>query len=411
MKRWLVTFVLAAAAATLPSVAADRDTDAMFEDARQAAHAGDRETARELCREILELRPDHADAAVLLGRLHGWDGEHARAGEILTRAVDEHPDYVEARGALADHYLWTNRHDAALAQTVAGLEREPDHAGLLHRKSRALAALGRTDEALAAARRSYEIEPDPAVRRHVRGLLDGHYRNEVEAEVEIESFDDDTDTWRSGFVSYRRTFDWGDLIGRLNVADRFDDTGTQLEVDAYPRLRPRTYLYLNFGVSSSDVFPDVRFGAEIFQGFAGSWEGSFGFRRLDFDEVEVTIWTGSVSKYWRTYWFSARPYWVDQEHGDARSLALFARRYFSARWEYAELSAAFGNGDADVPIVGAITAREVENLDSFRLRAELRRRMTDSVIVHGFLGTRTEELTFGRERDSVFFGAGVEKLF
>jgi tetratricopeptide (TPR) repeat protein len=107
--RVVLVAVLALAAR---SAAAEEGTESAFERARRLAFSGERRQARELCLEILEERPDHWDARVLLGRLYAWDKEYGLAREELTRVLQAKPDYADARNALIDVELWSHHPEA-----------------------------------------------------------------------------------------------------------------------------------------------------------------------------------------------------------------------------------------------------------------------------------------------------------
>ena len=132
--------------------------------------------------------------------------------------------------------------------------------------------------------------------------------NKIAGDLGVSRFQDDTADWWAADVEYRRTFGWGSLLGRVNWARRFGNTGFQYEVDAYPRLPHRTYLYLNIGFSSDpSLFPDLRYAAEAHHSFPKGWEASLGFRRLEFSSSNVTIVTGTAAKYYGNWWISLRP--------------------------------------------------------------------------------------------------------
>lgn len=82
-------------------------------------------------------------------------------------------------------------------------------------------------------------------------------------------------------------FDFGPVIGRVNQARRFGESGTQLEVDAYPRIGRGMYLYANAGVSQQRIFPRQRFGAELYKNLPNALETSLGFRQLNFKNTRV----------------------------------------------------------------------------------------------------------------------------
>ena len=121
-----------------------------------------------------------------------------------------------------------------------------------------------------------------------------------------DDFDQGFDSWNQASFSLARRFSMGSVIARANQATRFNVNGTQLEVDAYPKFREGTYAYFNVGYSSSSIFPEFRYGAEIFQSLADAWETSLGFRYLEFKSSKITIYTGTVGKYVGDYYFLFR---------------------------------------------------------------------------------------------------------
>jgi YaiO family outer membrane protein len=390
---------------TSPSGAEGDAADEAFRQARELAYAGQREEARALCRKILAEHPDAREVRTLMARTYAWDKELDEARRLLLDLLDARPDDVDARCALIDVELWSDQPGPALELAEEGLRRRPTAACLSYRQSRALASLGRTSEALEAARRALEANPgDKLAVRQFRQLLEDTQRNRVSAIVSWEWFDD-IDPWYAERVDYRRAFDWGSLIGRVNLARRFDETGVQFEADAFPKIYRNTYAYLNVGLSSGQLFPELRYGGEIFHNFPRAWEGSLGFRRLEFDSSGVTIWTGSVAKYVGRYWIELRPQYVTKLDGRSLSARLRVRYFFLGRREFLEFAAGGGAG-SDRTIIA-----EPEDLAQRSLRFEYRRRIAHSWILRGILGLRTEDLDVSRERNSVFLAIGFDRLF
>ncbi|MGA9239244.1 hypothetical protein [Robiginitalea sp.] len=87
------------------------DLDKAFAYARELAHKGEREQAKELCRYILSEVPEYVDAEVLLGRILAWDGAYIQAESVLQRAIAKHPHYSDAYAALLDTYFWAGDPD------------------------------------------------------------------------------------------------------------------------------------------------------------------------------------------------------------------------------------------------------------------------------------------------------------
>ena len=387
-------------------------TDELFAQAQALSSEGQREQARNVCSVILERSPTYIDARVFLGRLYGWDGEYDKAREELMTAVEMRPDYTDARLALIDVELWSDNAELALRYADNGLAKDPDNTDLLARRLTALKKLGRFEEAMPVAERILEIDPDrDTVRRSYVGMLDETQLNKASADYTFVTFDDSTDNWHLASLAYRRVTGsaFGSVIGRLNLANRFDKSGAQIEVDAYPSLSrfwDRTYAYLNFGYSPSSLFPRFRYGGEVFHNYPNGWEGSLGFRFLDFENSNTMMYTGSVAKYIGDYWISLRPNYVPESSGDSLSAQLAVRKFFGSRYEYAEIRVGGGIEDEVVNFAG-----ETQQLDSFRIRGELRRRIRNDLILKGRAGIGNEDFPNGRERGSIFLGIGIEKYY
>jgi YaiO family outer membrane protein len=402
-----VLLLAALASPGSPIRAEGQSADEMFERARTLAFDdGDRESARELCRQILERSPNYTDVRVFLGRLFAWDRDYESARRELRGVVEEQPDNDDARSALIDVELWDDRPGEALRLADEGLASDPNDAELAERRVRALDRLGRPREALEAAETAYRIDPSSrTLRRRYHRLLDEVLPNKISFDYQYEHFDDDLGDWHFYSVDYRRAFAFGSLIGRVNYADRFHDTGTQYEIDAYPEVGENGYAYLNFGVSSSRLFPDYRYGAEYFHSLPKGWEGSLGFRMLDFDTNNVWIYTGTIAKYLGNYWIAWRPNYVDKDDGSSFSNGVAARRYFGSRWEYAEISASGGVSNED-----NLPSNVDDRLNDFKIKAALRKRVAPRWILKGAVGYRDQELSFG-DRSSYFVRLGVDRFF
>lgn len=159
-------------------------------------------------------------------------------------------------------------------------------------------------------------------------------------------FDRDLDTWHLYQLSLSQKTSLGTVVGRLNRAERFGDTGYQGEVDFYPSLGDGKYLYLNLGYANSYIFPQWRSGAEYYQSLPASSEFSLGIRLLQFDGEPVKIYTGSLSKYFGSFLVTLRPFYVPDTIGDSWSGSL-ALRYYINDDEYVSVSTGTGVASAE----------------------------------------------------------------
>jgi YaiO family outer membrane protein len=153
------------------------------------------------------------------------------------------------------------------------------------------------------------------------------------------------DPWHLAAGSLGWRVPQGTFIGRINFANRFDVSGRQYEIDAYPTLGKGRYAYLNAGYSRATIFPEQRYGAEYFTLLPRAYEASIGVRNLRFQNEQVTLLTGSIGRYIGNYWLALRPYVTQREaSGLTASASLSARRYFADADTY--IGARVGAGSA-----------------------------------------------------------------
>ena len=377
-----------------------------FEQARQLAFDGHRDQAIAQCQEILRTDPDDREAKVLLGRIYAWNKDYDRARPLLEEVVEERPTDTDARSALVDVELWSDHPEEASKLAKEGLALSPGNASLLAQNARALRKLGMDEEALETAAEALAADPDaPELLNFYRLVLQSTQRNKISAGYGTEFFNRGTDPWYTGYVSYRREFYWGSITPRVNFARRFDKNGIQFEIDSYPTITDDTYGYLNVGGSTSSIFPKVRYGAEVYHNFPKGWEASVGFRRLHFDSKAVTIFTGTIAKYFGRYWIQIRPQYVTKNDGHSFSGRIRIRRFFNGRYEYVELSGGAGSG------LGSDIANDEADLDSTSVQLSYHRRVTDSLIVKTAIGVGREKIPRRGNRDSIFFRVGFDQLF
>jgi YaiO family outer membrane protein len=218
--------------------------------------------------------------------------------------------------------------------------------------------------------------------------------------------DDGAEPWHLATLELSRRSAAGTWLARGSAARRFDRTGTQLEVEAYPRLSRRTYAFVGAGYSPDELFPELRLGAELFAAPAPGWEASAGARWLDFRARDVTLLTGSVGAYPGNWYLAARPFLALGDDGGSLSGTLLARRYLRDADEY--LSLRLGGGEAPAEV---FTAAELERVGSARAALEGKTRLARGASLLATLGWEREELPADRERRRVTAGVGVETRF
>ncbi|MBF8297179.1 MAG: hypothetical protein HW389_3724 [Bacteroidetes bacterium] len=318
--------------------------DDLFALARQRAFEGQREEARQLCAAILRRSASYSDARVLLGRTYAWDQKWDEARGEFQKVLSEIPVHRDALTALADVELWGERFGTALETADRALRSYPSGEEFLVRKVRALKGLGRENEALLVLNLLEDLNPSlgdiPALRASFKSTA---MKSGIGMSYAIDRFSDTYGPMNSAFLELTRRTAYGSLFARLNVASRFGARGIQVETDLYPRLTDGIYAYLNYGYSTSDLYPRHRAGAELYTRLPSSYEASVGLRHLYFGPASsVTIYTGSIGLYSGSYWISVRPYFIPNDAGITKSASVTLRRYLGDAENFVSLKAGAG---------------------------------------------------------------------
>lgn len=228
----------------------------------------------------------------------------------------------------------------------------------------------------------------------------------VAADASYVHFLDSTDPWKLASLSVGRAVHAGSIIGRVNYADRFSISGAQMEADAYPRIDATTYAYLNVGYSSAVIFPEWRFGGEIFKDLPHGWETSVGFRELRFENNPVTLVTGTVGKYFGNFWISARPFVRFKSSGNEASAGVTARKYFADADQFAGIRASYGSAPSD-----QITPDQLARARSYSADVHGSGGPWTRAVATWSLGFAHEDLASARVRNSWTATAGTKIRF
>ncbi|HEX2076470.1 MAG TPA: YaiO family outer membrane beta-barrel protein [Longimicrobium sp.] len=211
------------------------------------------------------------------------------------------------------------------------------------------------------------------------------------------------DPWHTVSAEIARRGSGATVIGRANWARRFGEDGVQIEMDAYPRISPRFYAYLNAGFSGADIFPDYRLGGELYANTGAGTEASLGIRRLEFGVTGVTIYTGSAGIYRGNWYVSARPFVTPKDEGTSVSGILLVRRYFATAESYATLLVGAGSAPTEAPL-----EFEVRRADTRRIGAYGRTPLGGRLGLRWSAHYEHEELTRQDDRGRVSVGLGLE---
>lgn len=330
-KRMLLLLILVCHAFLQAAAQEQRSSDQLFQDARKAAFDDKNyQQAIHLSRLALAKSPDYSDIRVFLGRVYTWSDQPDSAKREFLYVINAHPDYEDAYVAITDLEYWNDRPDTALKYVQQGLQQHPRSEELLLRKARVLVAKKQLQEGAEAATQLLSINPSNApARALLNSIRDQVRKNKIDISYDYTYFDKRFDQpWHLVSLGYSRQTRLGTVTGRVNYGHKFGEDGVQGEIEAYPRISPTFYAYVNAGYSGSDIFPKYRGGFSLYANLPASFEGELGFRYLYFDE-SVWVYTASVGKYYKNFWFNLRTFLTPGEDELSRSFA-FTTRYYTA---------------------------------------------------------------------------------
>jgi YaiO family outer membrane protein len=271
-----------------------------------------------------------------LGRVYTWSGKLDSARSSFEEVLRQQPGNEDGSSAYADLEYWNDNPSKALEICDSGLKFHPHSKTLLLRKAKSLIELKRFHEADNVVDSLLKEDPKNAEARSVsEKIKDKASKNKFGISYDFVGFDKQfDDSWHLASMSYGRSTSIGTIIGRFNYANRFTTSAIQFEADAYPRISKTFYSYINAGLSNkSGVFPQYRAGFSLYANLPKSFEAEAGFRYLYFSDA-TWIYTGSVGKYFKNYWFNFRTYLTPGNSNISQSYSFNTRYYFGGAEDY-----------------------------------------------------------------------------
>ena len=322
-------------------------SDELFQQARNAAFdKKEYPLAIVLCKEALRESPDYSDIRIFLGRLYAWSHFTDSAREQFSYVLQRHPENEDAASAFTDLEYWNDHDTIALRYCEQGLRYHPQSQGLLLKKVQILNKMREYHQAYTIANGLLKINPkNTKARSLAESIKDNSSANKIGISYDYVYFSKNYPSsapWHLVSLDYSRSTKAGSIIGMINYGNRFKTNGVQAEINAYPRISRIFYCYVDAGYSNNlPVFPAWRGGFSLYANLPKSFEGELGFRYLYFSGA-TWIYTASVGKYYKDWWFNLRTYLIPDNLKLSNSYTLTARYYFGGADDY--LAAAAGTG-------------------------------------------------------------------
>ena len=315
------------------------DLDALFKKARNLAYEKDYTQSRIILKAIIEKKPDYYDVGSFLGRTYAWDQQYNEARTEFSKVLIEKPDFTDALDALIDVEIWTEQFTVANEYIKIALGYYPTSEQFLMKKVKV--SMRQQDKLTASLTLRKILELNPGNKDALKMLNETgglKLNNHVTFGYVVDFFNRQNQPQQLSSLEYGKSFKFASLSVRGNYADKFGKGGWQGELDAYINFVKGTYAYLHGGFSQVSIFPDYKFGGDIYQKLFGGFEMSLGARYLHFDTHDslrfsigkkmsqpsedsvvyvmknqgTLLYTGYLGNYFRNYWFALRAYYTPE---------------------------------------------------------------------------------------------------
>ncbi len=431
------------------------DLDALFKRARNLAYEKDFIQSRKILRAILERKPEYYDVGSFLGRTYSWDQQYNEARTEFSKVLIEKPDFADALDALIDVEIWTEQFTVANEYINVALGFYPTSEQFLMKKVKV--SLRQQDKLTASLTLRKILELNPGNKDALKMLNETgglKLNNHFTFGYVVDFFNRQNGPQQLSSIEYGKSFRFGSLNLRGNYADKFGKGGWQGELDSYVNFVKGTYAYLNAGYSQVSIFPDYKFGGDIYQKLMAGFEMSLGARYLHFDSNDslrlkvgkkvsrpsedsliyvqkkqgTLLFTGYVGNYFRNYWFSLRAYYTPQTtlknnsgHSikkDASTTLIINMRYYTGDANnYFGLK--FGSGRSpDVPSAATLdpatlqaNAVNTSTLQSYSGGIEMQRAAFGRWIVKGDVGYAREQTASDRFLQRITLNISLKNIF
>ncbi len=330
---------------SIVQVAKAQTADELFASARKKAfEEKNYPEAISLAKTALKNSPDYADIRVFLGRLYTWSKKTDSARIEFTTVIQKQPNYEDAYVAYGNLEFWNDDTKKAIQIVNDGLMKIPNSEPLLLLKAKLLTDLNEWQNAESIVTQIINNNPKQTEARALAAKIrENSALNKLGVNYDFIYFDKQfNDPWHLVSIDYSRQTSIGSVVGRVNYANRFNSNGLQFEVDAYPRLAKNLQAYVNAGYSSDmGIFPKYRAGFSLYASLPLSFEVEAGLRYLRFTD-NTWIYTASVGKYYKNFWFNFRTFLTPSTNSLSQSFSLNTRYYFGGADDYLSIGLSTG---------------------------------------------------------------------
>jgi len=343
------------------------DPDLAFEVARDLAFNKNRKQAQDSLKLILDKYPNYHDIRSFLGSTYSWDGEYEKAKTEFAYVLERSPNRLDTWEAAIKNELWSGAPFRALEMAKKALRFFPENSEIMYLIASAEDGSNKQEEALLTLEKLLKLKPDyERAKVYKESLINKLSSNVIAFKSSADVYSEVFDPMQFYLLKYVKRTKYGSIHSKINFSRRFQSNGAQFEVDLYPKITKGLYAYLNFGMADSFLYPDIRYGAELYKSLPKSFEASLGFRTLKYSAT-TNIYTGSLGWYTGNSYWSFRTYVTPGDPGASKSGTLNYRKYRSDAYNYFSVSAGAGFSPDQNRFDFSENADEIINLKSQKL--------------------------------------------
>ena len=400
------------------------NADSLFHAAHDEAVLGKYKKAISMAEDLLERFPEYSDAYVLKARVMAWRKDYIAAINEIRKYISDDQQNLDAHLALCDFYLWSEDFQTSKKIAEKALEIFPDNEKLLLKSIKADFVAENYELVKVNGANFLEKYPlNKEAGEFLRTIEMRKWRNEVRLEYYVDGHNQPfRRRWHMSSFGYGRNTSLGMYSAKVYVGDfnyqgqsLYDTTAIQYSLECYPKIDKYNYMYLNYAVSDDEFFPKNRIGAEYYHVFKKSAiEFSLGYRYMKFtpdggDDVNVHIYTGSLGKYFRNFWLTARPYVIDNGESTFFRYSLSVRTFLKPEMSY--LQWLIGTGTSTENPVFYTSGPPRDGLDTWRVEMQWKQRVAELISLELEAGFVNSEYDFERRRNQLILRAALSFLF
>ncbi|MCD6346194.1 MAG: tetratricopeptide repeat protein [Bacteroidales bacterium] len=408
----------------------DIDADNLIREASGLAALGQFDDAQKLCRQVLELDPDHIDARLLMGNTYAWNQKYDQARSWFEGLLEDSFDNYDLIMAMANVEAWDKQYQKAIERLDYGLNIYPDDMQLALRKSQVQQRMGEMDNSNTTIEELLMLDPGNEELRKAYYRQKGPLSiNGISAEFSHNRYNVPLiRRWNMYSLKYYKSNDIGTFIGSLNTGYVSNDTtpfmkngGVQFQIDAYPvfPLKKR-YLHLTYAFSPSAVFARHLVGAHLYQDLKNGWEVSGGFNYAYYknltDTLSVLMLDAGLTKYFGNNMITLGTRFSPNKLGGVTKIAqgysLTLRHFLQTSEDWIQFSIGSGvSPDNPLWYVNDPSWNPGQMLNAYSFVGAYRKLLSDRWIFRAYAGMLYEEYLQAKYRNVYTINLGIIYLF